>query len=109
MECIINLFADDTAVQQRINTVASFEIVNRDLQRLRSYGAEWQVTFNATKTDYMIITKKRNRPNHSNLILNGETISESLNHTHLGVTIKNKLSWSVHMNMTIAKDLAGKL
>ena len=58
MECIINLFADDTAVQQRINTVASFEIVNRDLQRLTSYGAKWLVTFNATKTDYMIITKR---------------------------------------------------
>ena len=34
---------------------------------------------------------------------NGETISESQNHTHLGVTINNKLSWSVHINMAIAK------
>ena len=59
--------------------------------------------FNAVKTDYMIITKKRNRPNHPNLILNGEVISESQNHTHLGVTINNKLSWSVHINTAIAK------
>ena len=103
MECIINLFADDTSVQQRINNVASFEIVNRDLQRLTSYGAQWLVKFNATKTDYIIITRKRNRPNHPNLILNGETISESQNHTHLGVTLNNKLSWSVHINMAIAK------
>ena len=66
-------------------------------------GAQWLVKFNATKTDYIIITRKRNRPNHPNLILNGETISESQNHTHLGVTLNNKLSWSVHINMAIAK------
>ena len=99
MECIINLFADDTSAQQRINNVASFEISSR----LTSYGVQWLVKLNANKTNYMIITRKRNRPNHPNLILNGETISESQNHTHLGVTINNKLSWSVHINMTIAK------
>ena len=103
MECTVNLFADDTSVQQRINNANSFDIVNRDLQRLTSYGVHWLVKFNATKTDYMIVSKKRNRPNHPNLILNGEIISESENHTHLGVTINNKLSWSVHINMTIAK------
>ena len=58
---------------------------------------------NAVKTDYMIIIPKRICPYHPNLILNGETISESQNHTHLGVTINNKLSWSVHINMAIAK------
>ena len=103
MECIINLFADDTSVQKRIDNAASFDIVNRDLQRLMSYGAQWLVKFNAVKTDYIIITQKRICPYYPNLILNGETISESQNHTHLGVTINNKLSWSVHINMAIAK------
>ena len=102
MECTINLFADDTSVQKRIDNAASFDIVNRDLQRLTSYGAQWLVKFNAVKTDYMI-TQKPICPYHPNLILNGETISESENHTHLGVTINNKLSWSVHINMAIAK------
>ena len=52
----------------------------------------------------MIVSKKRNHlVNHPDLILNGEIISESENHTHLGVTINNKPSWSVHINMTIAK------
>ena len=39
MECTVNLFADDTSVQQRINNANSFDIVTRDLQRLTSYGA----------------------------------------------------------------------
>ena len=88
MECIVNLFADDTSVQQRINNAASFAIINRDLQRLTSYGVQWLVKFSASKTDFIIITRKRNRPNHPTLILNGEIIKESLNYTHLGVTIK---------------------
>ena len=103
MECTVNLFADDTSVQQRINNANSFDIINRDLQRLPSYGIHWLVKFNATKTDYMIVSKKRNRPNHLDLIIKCEIISESENHTHLGVTINNKLSWSVHINMAIAK------
>ena len=49
----------------------------------------------------MLVSKRRNRPNHPDL--NDEIISESENHTHLGVTINNKPSWSVHINMTIAK------
>ena len=34
MECNINIFADDTSVQQSIIDINSFEKVNRDLQRL---------------------------------------------------------------------------
>ena len=38
MECHINLFADDTSVQQRITDITSFDKVNRDLQRLTVFG-----------------------------------------------------------------------
>ena len=34
MECIVNLFADDTSVQQKIIDITSFDAVNRDLLRL---------------------------------------------------------------------------
>ena len=51
----------------------------------------------------MIISRQRNRSNHPDLFLNGKKISEVDNHTHLGVTISNTLSWSVHINKAIAK------
>ena len=38
MECNINIFADDTSVQQSIIDITSFEKVNRDLQRLTVFG-----------------------------------------------------------------------
>ena len=51
----------------------------------------------------MIISRQRYRSNHPDLFLNGKTISEDDYHTHLGVTICNTLSWSVHINKAIAK------
>ena len=51
----------------------------------------------------MIISRQRNRSNHPDLLLNGKKISEVDDHTHLGVTICNTLSWSVHINRAIAK------
>ena len=51
----------------------------------------------------MIISRQPNRSNHPDLFLNCQKISEVDNHTHLGVTISNILSWSVHINKTIAK------
>ena len=40
MECFINLFADDTSVQQPIIDITYFDKVNRDLQRLTVFGEQ---------------------------------------------------------------------
>ena len=76
MECLVNLFADDTSVQQRIIDITSCDKVNRDLQRLTGFGKQWLIFFNAIKTEYIIISRKRNRQNHPDLFLNGNVISE---------------------------------
>ena len=49
MECLVNLFADDTSFQQRIIDITSFDKVNRDLQRLTGFGKQWLMIFNALK------------------------------------------------------------
>ena len=76
MECHINLFADDTSVQQRITDMTFFDKVNRNLHRLTVFGEQWLIIFNAIKTEYIIISRKRNRPNYPELFLNGVPISE---------------------------------
>ena len=103
MECHINLFADDTCVQQKIIDMTSFDKVNRDLQRLTGFGKQWLVSFNAIKTEYIIISSKRNRLNHPDLFWNNDVLSEVDQHTHLGVSISNTLNWSAHINAAIAK------
>ena len=47
MECLVNLFADDISVQQRIIDITSFDKVNRDLQRLTGFGKQWLIIFTA--------------------------------------------------------------
>ena len=103
IQCNINIFADDTSVQQSINDITTFEKVNRDLQRLTVFGKQWFILFKELKTEYMIISRQRNRPNHPDIFLNGEPIFEVDQHTHLGLTISTTLSWSVHINRVIAK------
>ena len=100
MECNINIFADDTSVQQSIIDITSFEKVNSDLQRSTVFGKQWLILSNALKAEYMIISRQRNRPNHPDTFLNGEPILEV---DQLGLTICNTLSWSVHIKRVIAK------
>ena len=84
MECIVNLFADDTSVQQKIIDITSFDAVNIGI-----FCVCLDLENNAFKTEYMIITRRRNRLNHPDLYLNGDVISEVDQHTHLHVTISN--------------------
>ena len=99
----MNLFADDTSIQQKLTDLTSFSPIKRDLERLSKYGNNWLLKFNATKTEYMIVSKKRSRTNYPNLYLNGTNITVTEHHTHLGVTISNNLSWSTHISAAIAK------
>ena len=99
----MNIFADDTSVQQSIIDITFFEKVNRDLQRLTVFGKQCLILFNALKTEYIIISRQQNRPNHPDIFLNEEPILKVNQHTHLGLTISNTLSWSVHINRVIAK------
>ena len=52
MECTMNLFVDDTSIQQKLTDLTSFSPTKRDLERLSKYGNNWLLKFNATKTEY---------------------------------------------------------
>ncbi len=57
------LFADDTSLYCPIepqNMQSSFDKMNRDLVKLDNWAAQWRVTFNASKTVYMIVSNRRN-------------------------------------------------
>jgi hypothetical protein len=99
IECDINLFADDTSLMEIIdNFIESYEKINRDLHRLSTWANKWLVTFNATKTVYLKITRKVNPAPHPILRLNGEIIKEVLTHKHLGLTFNRTLTWSDHIS-----------
>jgi len=59
IESNILLFADDTSILETIsNPKLSFDKLNRDLTRLNLWSNQWLVTFNPTKTEYILYFQK---------------------------------------------------
>jgi hypothetical protein len=104
IESDIHLFADDTSLMDIMeNYMTSYDKINRDLERLSTWASKWLVTFNATKTVYLIVSRKLNPAPKPALLLNGEPVKEVLTHKHLGLTINTSLTWSDHISLLTAK------
>ena len=63
----------------------------------------WLVTFNATKTVYLQVTRKQNPSPKPRLYLDGEQIKEVMTHKHLGLTFNGTLTWSDHIGQLVSK------
>ena len=100
------LFADDTSLFTVIDPVdpeISFNQINRDLDVLNEWAITWRVTFNATKTVYMIVTNKPADVVYPDLYLDGVKLKKVNSHKHLGVTLTNNMKWGVHIDSAISK------
>ena len=97
------MFADDTSIQKCLDSHDDFKVINDDLLKLSIYGTQWLITFNALKTKYIIVSKRKTRAMHPDLFLNDTKLTEVNNHKHLGLTISNNMTWSSHINEILAK------
>ena len=52
------LYADDTCLFRVLKDDFDVLPINNDLAKIADWAAQWRVTFNATKTVYMIFSKK---------------------------------------------------
>ena len=56
----IHQFADDTnIVKISSNPVTAIQAINLDLQVLSQLAEQWRVSFNPTKTNYIIVSLKK--------------------------------------------------
>ena len=105
------LFADDTSLLATINpknVVSTFSDMNNDLETLSNWANQWRVTFNASKTVYMIISNKSKVPRYPDLYLHGERLTKVTSHKHLGVTLTSNMSWNLHIDAAL-KNTSGTL
>ena len=72
--------------------------LNHDLTFISTWSDNWFVKINAPKTLSMILTLKRNPPQHPPLLMNGTHINITASHKHLGITFTNDCSWNLHIN-----------
>jgi hypothetical protein len=104
IESDIHLFADDTSLMDILDDhILSYAKLNRDLNRLSTWANKWMVTFNATKTVYLQITRKTNPAPKPILRLNGVVVREAQTHKHLGLTFNSTLTWSDHIGQIVTK------
>ena len=61
----IKLFADDTLLFSVVKGKReTAEDLNRDLERVTLWAWQWKMQFNADKTEEVIFSTKRNKPDH---------------------------------------------
>merc|ERR1712055_752290 len=102
IETDIHQFADDTQLLETLsNPMVSVSKINRDLERLNNWAKQWHVTFNPKKTYYMQISLKKSKFDYPPIYLNGTIIEEVTEHTNLGLTFNNKMTWESHINKLV--------
>ncbi|XP_053396163.1 uncharacterized protein LOC128556153 [Mercenaria mercenaria] len=100
----IRLFADDTSLYIIVDDPAlASTTLNTDLETIHSWSKAWLVTFNPSKTESMIFSRKLYKPNHPQLNMNNIPITEVTEHKHLGLTFSSDLKWSSHISITLKK------
>ncbi|MEW8186271.1 MAG: reverse transcriptase family protein, partial [Candidatus Thiodiazotropha endolucinida] len=96
----IRLFADDTSLYIVVDspqTAAS--LLNNDLTTINKWAESWLVTFNASKTVSMTVSRKHNRIQHPPLTMNNTVLTETDCHKHLGITLSSSCTWTGHINI----------
>ena len=94
----IRLFADDTSLFIIVDDpITSAARLNTDLDKISRWAITWLVTFNPTKSESFLVSRKLNRPIHPHLYMQGVQIEEVECHKHLGVFLSNDCSWHQHM------------
>ena len=82
----IRLFADDTSLYIIAeNPEVAADILNTDLAKVAAWAQTWLVTFNALKTESLLIFRKHNQALHPPVYMQDQPVKEVDVHKHLGL------------------------
>lgn len=87
------------------NADTSACLLNTDLEKIHKWSKLWLVSFNPTKTECLTISNKVKKPFHPSLIFNDVHLKEVETHKHLGVILSSNLSWNLHVDETVKKNI----
>ena len=100
-----NSFADDICLSMVVgNPSAAGTILQNDINRIIIWADKWLVRFIPSKSESLIIFKKRNKPTHPDLLIYNAIIPQVNIHKHLGVFISSNVSWDNHLENIIDKS-----
>ena len=68
---------------------------------MRLWAWQWKMQFNADKTEEVIVSTKRKKPNHTALMLGDDEVVRKTEHKHLGMILDDKLNFQRHVKEAI--------
>ena len=77
--------------------------LNSDLDKIHQWANQWLVSFNPSKSETVIFSRKRNKPNHPNVIMDQQPIQEVNLHKHLGIIFSSDCTWHDHLDYIKSK------
>ena len=103
------LFADDTTIYHVGHNIPDiYENINSDLGQLTDWFRANQLSVNAMKTKYMLISKHTNNEFHTQTVKIGNEILEQVHCTKfLGIIIDDKMEWKYHIDQCRKKLASG--
>ena len=100
----IRLFADDTSLYIIVDDPTDAAItLNSDLSKIHRWATDWLVSFNPSKSESLIFSRKVNKPYHPPILMNNQQVNEVSTHKHLGLYLSNNCSWHEHIEYIKAK------
>ena len=103
----IRLFADDTSLYLVINhrneVLSSTQLLNSDIEKINKWASDWLVTFNPSKSESMIISRKHDINNFPPLYMDQQLIAHVNDHKHLGIFLSGDCSWHKHIDYIQSK------
>ena len=94
----IRLFADDTSLFIIVDDpVTAAGCIKADLGKISAWASTWLVTFNPSKTETLLVSRKLNRLPHPPVFMQNHQIYEVESHKHLGLYFSNDCTWHQHI------------
>ena len=99
----IHLYADDDVLMCNLNaTPNATDVINQDLQQLHTWAQTWYMSFNTSKTKYMIISNKYVPQAYPTIELNNVEIEKVSCFKQLGLYFDEKMTWESHIDHIVS-------
>lgn len=95
----IQMYADDTVIiYSSCNDQELFEEMQADLHKINTWMYDNHMSFNATKTEFILFKRKHQQPRQlPPIYVNGTQINQTSQTKYLGLIIDEALTWKPHI------------
>ena len=103
----IRLFADDTSLYIIVDDfLDTAQLLNPNISKVHMWATNWLFTFNPSKVESLLFSRKLYRPYHPPVCMNNQPIAEVTSHKHLVLVCCSDCTWHDHFEHIKAKAWA---